>query len=210
MYALIFLASTTQRENKQVTERRLIRSQSSLILLLTVGARGVMGRRKVGQRLVDHFCFPPLKMPLVFCPKRAIQIESTEDKSGKAVYWRSASTIGRLPAVRHNSRCRFCCTHNFCTSAISLSLASLSLSHSASLLVHIRAASSLKIKEKRQQTSVFEISTLQLTVTRQALSFVYCLPNQLQCSFRMLRTSERYLQKKNVTVQTASPFRSPQ
>ena len=156
LYALIFLASTTQRENKQVTERRLIRSQSSLILLLTVGARGVMGRRKVGQRLVDHFCFPPLKMPLVFCPKRAIQIESTEDKSGKAVYWRSASTIGRLPAVRHNSRCRFCCTHNFCTSAISLSLASLSLSHSASLLVHIRAASSLKIKEKRQQTSILK------------------------------------------------------
>lgn len=143
--------SKDKRENKQVTDRRLIRPQSSLILLLMVGARGVMGRRKVGQRLVDHFCFPPLKMPLAFCPKRAIQIESTEDKSGKAVYWRSASTIGRLPAVRRNSRCysrcRFCCTHNFCTSAISLSLASLSLSHSASLLVHIRAASSLKIKE---------------------------------------------------------------
>lgn len=124
-----------------------------------VGARGVMGRRKVGQRLVDHFCFPPLKMPLAFCPKRAIQIESTEDKSGKAVYWRSASTIGRLPAVRHNSRCRFRCTHNFCTSAISLSLASLSLSHSASLLVHIRAASSLKIKEKRQQTSILKLKS---------------------------------------------------
>ena len=148
--------SKDKRENKQVTDRRLIRPQSSLILLLMVGARGVMGRRKVGQRLVDHFCFPPLKMPLAFCPKRAIQIESTEDKSGKAVYWRSASTIGRLPAVRRNSRCRFCCTHNFCTSAISLSLASLSLSHSASLLVHIRAASSLKIKEKRQQTSILK------------------------------------------------------
>lgn len=145
--------SKDKRENKQVTDRRLIRPQSSLILL---HPRGVMGRRKVGQRLVDHFCFPPLKMPLAFCPKRAIQIESTEDKSGKAVYWRSASTIGRLPAVRHNSRCRFCFTHNFCTSAISLSLASLSLSHSASLLVHIRAASSLKIKEKRQQTSILK------------------------------------------------------
>ena len=151
--------SKDKRENKQVTDRRLIRPQSSLILLLMVGARGVMGRRKVGQRLVDHFCFPPLKMPLVFCPKRAIQIESTEDKSGKAVYWRSASTIDRLPAVRHNSRCRFCCTHNFCTSAISLSLASLSLSHSASLLVHIRAASSLKIKEKRQQTSILKLKS---------------------------------------------------
>lgn len=151
--------SKDKRENKQVTDRRLIRPQSSLILLLMVGARGVMGRRKVGQRLVDHFCFPPLKMPLAFCPKRAIQIESTEDKSGKAVYWRSASTIGRLPAVRHNSRCRFCCTHNFCTSAISLSLASLSLSHSASLLVHIRAASSLKIKEKRQQTSILKLKS---------------------------------------------------
>ena len=148
--------SKDKRENKQVTDRRLIRPQSSLILLLMVGARGVMGRRKVGQRLVDHFCFPSLKMPLAFCPKRAIQIESTKDKSGKAVYWRSASTIGRLPAVRHNSRCLFCCTHNFCTSAISLSLASLSLSHSASLLVHIRAASSLKIKEKRQQTSILK------------------------------------------------------
>ena len=148
--------SKDKRENKQVTERRLIRPHSSLILLLMVGAQGVMGRRKEGQRLVDHFCFPPLKMLLSFCPSRAIQIESTEDKSGKAVYWRSASTIGRLPAVRHNSRCRFCCTHNFCTSAISLSLASLSLSHSASLLVHIRAASSLKIKEKRQQTSILK------------------------------------------------------
>ena len=148
--------SKDKRENKQVTERWLIRPHSSLILLLMVGAQGVMGRRKEGQRLVDHFCFPPLKMLLSFCPSRVIQIESTEDKSGKAVYWRSASTIGRLPAVRHNSRCRFCCTHNFCTSAISLSLASLSLSHSASLLVHIRAASSLKIKEKRQQTSILK------------------------------------------------------
>ena len=148
--------SKDKRENKQVTDRRLIRPHSSLILLLMVGAQGVMGRRKEGQRLVDHFCFPPLKMLLSFCPSRAIQIESTEDKSGKAVYWRSASTIGRLPAVRHNSRCRFCCTHNFCTSAISLSLASLSLSHSASLLVHIRAASSLKIKEKRQRTSILK------------------------------------------------------
>ena len=64
--------SKDKRENKQVTDRRLIRPQSSLILLLMVGARGVMGRRKVGQRLVDHFCFPPLKMPLAFCPKRAI------------------------------------------------------------------------------------------------------------------------------------------
>ena len=47
----------------------------------------MMGRRKEGQRLVDHFCFPPLKMLLGFCPPRAIQIESTEDESGKALYW---------------------------------------------------------------------------------------------------------------------------
>ena len=47
----------------------------------------MMGRRKDGQRPVDHFYFPPLKMFLSFCPPRAIQIESTEYESGKALYW---------------------------------------------------------------------------------------------------------------------------